>query len=252
MQPLIHRHRYGARIRRGKSWSRSAGRAGPDRSNVAMRRSSGAPPPMWHRSACQPESLPAYLVGQYRPAWPPSPLAVAAGSDSPMAVSTVDRAVPRLPHLSGRLLSLSCGDDTCRRARRCIRQRSTYGSDEFLRHLNLLSRQAAGFAAQTPDPGLGAGRWPNRADLTAGTSVLAVLTALAPASGRYNQGLSVRRARAVRAELIEAVCRGPIHRASAIRVCWCRRVLASANRRTAASRSSSANFPPTTDRGAAV
>ena len=61
---------------------------------------------------------------------------------------------------------------------------------------------------------------------------------------QYNQGLSIRRAKAVQAELVKdgvpPATRSP-SRASATRTCWCRPVLASASRRTAASRSSSAD-----------
>ena len=62
---------------------------------------------------------------------------------------------------------------------------------------------------------------------------------------RSNQGLSVRRARAVQAELVGTACRRTRSRsrASATRICWCRPAQACASRRTAASRSSSADLP---------
>ena len=67
---------------------------------------------------------------------------------------------------------------------------------------------------------------------------------------KYNLGLSIRRANAVKAELIKDGVPGRRDhdaRASATRICSCRPVRASASRRTAASRSSSADRRPADD-----
>ena len=66
---------------------------------------------------------------------------------------------------------------------------------------------------------------------------------------KYNLGLSIRRANAVKAELIKdgVPANAITTRASATRICSCRPVRACASRRTAASRSSSADLPPADD-----
>ena len=61
---------------------------------------------------------------------------------------------------------------------------------------------------------------------------------------QYNQGLSIRRAEAVKAELIKdgvPAARDHAPKASARRICWCPPAPACASRRTAASRSSSSD-----------